>query len=556
MRTNFVFVTGGVLSGLGKGITTASIGLILKSKGFKVTAMKIDPYVNYDAGTLRPTEHGEVWVTDDGGEIDQDLGHYERFLNQDIGREHNITTGQVYGEVIRRERAGEYLGQTVQPIPHITDEIKRRIHAVAERTGADIVMIEIGGTVGDYENILFLEAARQMKLAGEPVLFVHVVYMPVLRSVGEAKTKPIQHSVRELNGYGIQPDFIVVRSEQPIDQPRRNKIALFCNVKDDEIIDNHDVRSVYEVPLVLEAQQLGDKLLAKLGLEARQSDLGEWRAFVDRMYGAPRSVRIGIVGKYFDIGDYKLPDAYVSVIEAIKHAAVANGAKAEIVWLDSKDYERNPEAVKNLAEYDGVIVPGGFGSSGVEGKINAIKFVRENKIPYLGLCYGLQLAVVEYARNVCGLAGAHTTECDPNAKEPVIDFLPWQKELIARKEYGGTMRLGGQTTIVKPGTLAHGLYNADTARERFRHRYEINPKYIEVLEKNGFIFSGYADAKHTRGEPVMQIGELPRDVHPFMLGTQAHPEYTSRPLNPNPLYVGFVKAAVDRSLSTEASSRK
>jgi len=547
MRTNFVFVTGGVLSGLGKGITTASIGLILKSKGFKVTAMKIDPYVNYDAGTLRPTEHGEVWVTDDGGEIDQDLGHYERFLNQDIGREHNITTGQVYGEVIRRERAGEYLGQTVQPIPHVTDEIKRRIHAVAERTAAEIVMIEIGGTVGDYENILFLEAARQMKLAGEPVVFVHVVYMPVLRSVGEAKTKPIQHSVRELNGYGIQPDFVVVRSEQPVDQPRRNKIALFCNVRGEDIIDNHDVRSVYEVPLMLEAQDMGSKLLAKLGMEPRTSDLAEWRAFVDRMYGAKKAVKIGIVGKYFDVGDYKLPDAYVSVIEAIKHAAAANDAAAEIVWLDSKAYEKDLAAVSELAAYDGVIVPGGFGSSGVEGKINAIRFVRENKIPYLGLCYGLQLAVVEFARNVCGICGAHTTECDPDAKEPVVDFLPWQKELIARKEYGGTMRLGGQTTVVMPGTLAHRLYGRERIRERFRHRYEINQKYVDMLIGHGFVFSGRADPQFTRGEQVMQIGELPRETHPFFCGSQFHPEFCSRPLSPNPLYVGFVAAAAERA---------
>jgi len=547
MPANFVFVTGGVLSGLGKGITTASIGLILKSKGFNVTAMKIDPYVNVDAGTLRPTEHGEVWVTDDGGEIDQDLGHYERFLNQDIGREHNITTGQVYGEVIRRERGGEYLGQTVQPIPHVTDEIKRRIHAVAEHTDAEFVMVEIGGTVGDYESILFLEAARQMRLAGESTFFVHVVYMPVLRSVGEAKTKPIQHSVRELNGYGIQPDLIVVRSEQPVDGPRRAKIALFCNVRADDIIDNHDVRSVYEVPLVLDAQQVGEKILSKLGLAPRQTDLAEWRAFVDRLYNAEGFVKIGIVGKYFDIGDYKLPDAYVSVIEAIKHAAAANGVRADITWLDSKAYEKDPAAVSELAEYDGIIVPGGFGSSGVEGKINAIKFVRENKIPYLGLCYGLQLAVVEFARNVCGIAGAHTTECDPQTKEPVIDFLPWQKELIARKEYGGTMRLGGQTTIVNPGTLAHKVYGAERIRERFRHRYEINPRYIERLTSAGFVFSGYADSKFTRGEPVMQIGELPQSMHPFMAGSQFHPELTSRPLRPNPLYVGLVAASAERA---------
>jgi len=541
MRTNFVFVTGGVVSGLGKGITTASIGLILKSKGFKVTAIKIDPYINYDAGTLRPTEHGEVWVTDDGGEIDQDLGHYERFLNTKISKEHNITTGQVYGEVIRRERAGEYLGQTVQPIPHITDEIKRRIRIVAEKTKAEFVLVEIGGVVGDYENIMFLEAARQMKLFGESVLFVHVVYLPVLKSVGEAKTKPVQHSVREMNGLGIQPDFIICRSEFPIDEPRRNKIALFCNVKKEDIISNPDIKNVYEVPLIFENQNLGDKILAKFGLKAMQSDLTEWKNFVDRMNNATRTVKIGIVGKYFDIGDYKLPDAYVSVIEAVKHAAAANDVKAEIIWIDSKDFERDEKNLSTLKDVDGIIVPGGFGSSGVEGKIKAIQYAREHNIPYLGLCYGLQLAVVEFARNVCGICGAHTTEVEANATDPVIDFLPWQKELIAKSEYGATMRLGGQTTKIKPNTLAHKLYGTEEIKERFRHRYEINPKYIEVLERNGFVFSGCADEKYTRGERVMQIGELPK--HKFFIGSQYHPEFTSKPLSPNPLFKGFIEAA-------------
>jgi len=547
MRTNYIFVTGGVFSGLGKGITTASIGLILKSKGFKVTAIKIDPYINYDAGTLRPTEHGEVWVTDDGGEIDQDLGHYERFLDTNISKYHNITTGQVYGEVIRRERAGEYLGQTVQPIPHITDEIKRRIKAVAEKEKADFVLVEIGGTVGDYENILFLEAARQMKLFGESVMFVHVVYLPVLKSVGEAKTKPVQHSVRELNGLGIQPDFIICRSEQPIDEPRRNKISLFCNVKKEDIISNPDVKNIYEVPLILENQNLGDKILAKFELEARRDDLSEWKAFVDRMNNAKKVVKVGMVGKYFDIGDYKLPDAYISVIESVKHAAAANDAKAEISWIDSKDFEKDEKNLDMLKKVDGIIVMGGFGSSGVEGIIKAIQYARENKIPYLGLCFGLQLAVVEFARNVCGLKDAHSTEINEKAEHCVVDFLPWQKELIAKSEYGATMRLGGQKTKIKPGTLAHKLYGKDEVVERFRHRYEINPKYIKILEKNGFVFSGQADEKYTRGEPVMQLGELPRDKHPFYIGSQFHPELTSRPMRPNPLYVGFVKAAVERA---------
>lgn len=544
MRASYIFISGGVVSGLGKGITTSSIGLLLKSKGFNTTAIKIDPYINYDAGTLRPTEHGEVWVTEDGGEIDQDLGHYERFLNVNISKTHNITTGQVYGEVIRRERGGEYLGKTVQPIPHITDEIKRRIKNVAKDTKADFVLIEIGGVIGDYENILFLEAARQMKLEGESVLFVHVVYLPVVKSIGEAKTKPTQHSVRELRELGIQPDFIVCRAEFPIDEPRRDKIALFCNVDKDNIISNPDVKSIYVVPLNFENQDFGNKILKKFGLKERDSNLEEWKSFVEKMDSAEKKVKIGVVGKYFDIGDYKLPDSYVSVIEAIKHAAAANRVEAEIVWIDSKDFERDEKNLEMLKEVDGVIVPGGFGSSGVEGKIKAIQYVRENNIPYLGLCFGLQLAVVEFARHVCGLADAHSTEINENSPHPVIDFLPWQKGLIAKSKYGATMRLGGQTTRIKPNTLAHKLYGKEEVIERFRHRYEINPKYIELLEKSGFVFSGEADKRHTRGERVMQIGELPN--HPFFIGSQFHPEFTSRPLRPNPLFKGFVEAAVKR----------
>ena len=544
MHTNYIFVTGGVVSGLGKGITTASIGLILKSKGFKVTAIKIDPYINYDAGTLRPTEHCEVWVTEDGGEIDQDLGHYERFMGETISKDHNITTGQVYKAVIDRERSGKYLGKTVQPIPHITDEIKRRIKVVAEGTKVNFVLIEIGGVVGDYENVLFLEAARQLKMEEKNVIFIHVVYLPILRSLGEAKTKPTQHSVRALRELGIQPDFIVCRSEQEIDEPRIKKISLFCSAKEENIISNPDVKNIYEVPLKFEDQEFINKILSKLGLKPRSSNLKVWKKFVDIVNNAEKVIKIGVVGKYVNIGDYKLPDSYVSVLEAIKHAAATNNVRAEVKWIDAKDFEKDEKNLKILENVDGIIVPGGFGSLGVEGKIKAIRFARENKIPYLGLCFGLQLAVVEFARHVCNLDNAHSTEIDENTPHPVIDFLPWQKEHISQSKYGATMRLGGQITEIKPNTLAQKLYGKKQIIERFRHRYEINPKHIELLEKNGFVFSGEADKKYTKGERVMQIGEL-RD-HPFFIGSQFHPEFTSRPLRPNPLFKGFIKAVVKR----------
>jgi CTP synthase len=539
MPTNYIFIVGGVLSGLGKGIVTASIGRILKSKGFNVTAIKIDPYINWDAGTMRPTEHGEVWVTEDGGEIDQDLGHYERFLDINISKAHNITTGQVYYAVIERERAGKYLGKTVQPIPHITDEIKSRIQTIARRTKAEFVLVEIGGVVGDYENVLFLEAARQMKVEGNKVLFIHVTYLPVLKSVGEMKTKPTQHSVMAVREIGIQPDFIVCRSDTAIDEPIREKIALFCNVRKEDIISDPDVDNIYKVPLEFEKQGFGDKILSKLGLERASSNLSDWQQFVENM-NANRRIPIGIVGKYFDVGKFRLPDAYISVIEAIKHAAAANRVRADIQWIVSTDFEKtdmNLEVLKNVC---GIIVPGGFGHSGVEGKIAAIHFARENDIPYLGLCFGLQLAVVEFARNVCGLDGANSTEIDESTKYPVVDFLPWQKKLIAQSKYGATMRLGGQMINIKQNTLAHKLYGVNAVLERFRHRYEINPKYVDILEKHGFVFSGESE----KDEGIMQIGELPLEKHKFFIGTQSHPELTSRPLKPNPLFNGFIKACI------------
>lgn len=538
MKTQFIFITGGVLSGLGKGITTASIGKLLQMYGFSVTAVKIDPYINFDAGTLRPTEHGEVWVTGDGGEIDQDLGHYERFLDTKISKNNNITTGQVFYTVIQKERKGEYLGKTVQPIPHVTDEIKRRIREAAQESKANFVLIEIGGTVGDYENILFLEAARQMRLDGDDVLYVHVVYLPVVKTLGEMKTKPAQHSVKELREIGIQPDFIIGRSEYWIDDVRKKKIALFCNVGEEDVISDPNVDNIYEVPLVFDKQGLCKKILEKFKLKG-EKNLKEWKKFVENVGNLQKTVKIGIVGKYFDIGQFKLPDSYISVIEAIKHASWNNNVKPEIEWIDSKIFEKHPEKISMLDQFDGIIVPGGFGLSGIEGKIAVIKYVRENEIPYLGLCLGMQLAVVEFARNVCKLKGANTTEVDANTPHPVVDLLPWQKELIEKSEYGATMRLGGHTVKIKPNTLAHKIYGKPNAIERFRHRYEINPKYVKILKKNGFVFSGM-----TPDGEIMQIGELP--PHPFMISSQFHPEFTSRPMKPNPMFDGLIKACIKK----------
>jgi CTP synthase len=537
MPTNYVFVTGGVLSGLGKGITLASIGKVLQSKGFSVTAIKIDPYINLDAGTLRPTEHGEVWVTDDGGEIDQDLGHYERFLDTNISKEHNITTGQVYQVVIEKERKGEYLGKTVEVIPHIPDEIKRRIKDVAKKTKADFVFIEIGGVVGDYQNVLFLEAAREMKLEGEKVVFVHVGYLPIPEYLGEMKSKPMQHSVKELRTIGIQPDIIICRSDYPVDEIRKDKIALFCNVKKEDIISNPNLENVYELPLIFEEQKLGDKILKKLNLKPRKNDLKEWRKFIEKIKKIKKVVKIGIVGKYFDIGKYRLPDSYISVIEAIKHAAWHNNVKPGIKWIDSKIFEKSPKKISMLKKFDGIIVPGGFGLSGIEGKIETIKYVREHKIPYLGLCLGMQLAVVEFARNVCGMKGANSTEFNPKTPYPVIDFIPEQAKLIRESRYGATMRLGAYPAILKRGSLIRKLYGKDEVWERHRHRYEVNPKYVDILEKKGFVFSG-----RSPDCVLMEFMELLH--HPCFIGTQAHPEFKSRPMKPSPMFDGLIKACI------------
>jgi CTP synthase len=536
---NYIIITGGVISGLGKGITTASIGKILQLHGYSVTAMKIDPYMNFDAGTLRPTEHGEVWVTEDGGEIDQDLGHYERFLDINIPKSHNITTGQVYSAVIEKERKGKYLGKTVQPIPHVTNEIKTRIRKPAKNGKFDFVLVEIGGTVGDYENVLFLEAVRQMKNEGEKVAFVHVTYVPMLDALGEAKTKPTQHSVKLLREIGIMPDFIITRSEKKLDNVRREKIAMFCNVHEEDVISNEDVDNIYAVSLTFEKQDLCKKILHRLNLRRDHNDMQGWEKFIKKIRRLKNPIKIGIVGKYFDIGTSQLSDSYISVIEAVKHAAWNNNLKPDIRWIDSKVFEKDPKKLKNLDKLHGIIVPGGFGSSGIDGKLDTIKYAREKGIPYLGLCLGMQLAVVEYAKNVCAIKGANTVEVDKKAKAPVIDFIPEQVEIIQESRYGATMRLGAWPANLKRGTKVRKLYGSPKISERHRHRYEVNPDYVERLEKCGLVFSG-----RSPDGILMEFMEVSN--HPYFIATQAHPEFKSRPMKPAPLFDGLIKAARKR----------
>jgi CTP synthase len=536
---NYIIITGGVVSGLGKGITTASIGKILQLHGYKVTAMKIDPYMNCDAGTLRPTEHGEVWVTEDGGEIDQDLGHYERFLDINIPKYHNITTGQVYGAVIDKERKGKYLGKTVQPIPHVTDEIKKRIRRPTDESKFDFVLVEIGGTVGDYENVLFLEAVRQMKLEGDKLIFVHVTYVPVLETLGEAKTKPTQHSVKLLREIGIQPDFVITRSEDPLDEVRRSKIAMFCNVHEEDVISDSNIDNVYAVPLLFEEQDLCKKILYKLGLRRDRNDLKTWKSYIAKIRRLDKKVKIGVVGKYFDIGSFKLSDSYISVIEAVKHAAWNNNLYPDLQWIDSKVFEKKPEKLSSLKSLDGIIVPGGFGLSGIEGKISTIKYAREHNIPYLGLCLGMQLAVVEFARSVCNLTGANTTEVDKKTTYPVIDFIPEQVKVICESRYGATMRLGAYPALLKKDSVVQRLYGKNKVFERHRHRYEVNPEFIELLEEKGIVFSG-----RSPNGILMEFMELPN--HPYFVATQAHPEFKSRPMKPSPLFDGLIKVAKKR----------
>ncbi|BES80855.1 CTP synthase [Pyrodictium abyssi] len=528
----YVFVTGGVLSSVGKGITTASVGLLLKARGFSVTAIKIDPYINVDAGTMNPYMHGEVYVTEDGGETDLDLGHYERFLDTFLSKKNNITTGQVYLTVIERERRGDYLGQTVQVIPHITNEIKARIRSVAKETGADIVLVEIGGTVGDIEGLPFLEAVRQMRMEEgySNTLFIHVALVPVLSTTGEQKTKPVQHSVQELRRIGIQPDAIIARSSRPLEEEARNKIALYANLPPEAVFSSPDVEVIYEVPLVLEQQGLGDFITRRLGLEQRKPDLSPWEDFVRRVKEASKPVRIAMVGKYT-----KLKDSYLSIIEALRHAGAALGVKPVLNWYESTMIEKGKLSPgKPVEENDAVIVLPGFGARGAEGKIAVIRQVIESGKPFLGICFGMQLSVVAIARYLAGLEDANSSEIDPDTPYPVIDLLEEQRYV---NQLGGTMRLGSYPIKLIHGTLVYRLYGGkEIVYERHRHRYEVNPKYLDKLVSAGMDVSGYS----LEGGRVEFI-EL-KD-HKFFVGSQPHPEFRSRPMKPAPLFLGLLRAA-------------
>jgi len=544
-RRKFIFVVGGVMSGVGKGVAAASIGTILKSKGFRVTAIKCDPYVNVDAGTMNPTEHGEVFVLRDGDECDQDMGNYERFLNESLTKINYMTTGRVYQSVINKERNLEYGGRCVQVVPHVPEEIIHRINNAARINKAEITLIEIGGTVGEYENLLFLEAARMMKLQNpKDVIFALVSYLPIPSKVGEMKTKPTQHAARGLNSCGIQPDFILCRSDHPIDDKRREKLAIFCSIPPENAISAPDVDSIYDIPVNFENEHFGEKLLKRLNLRPRKKDLKEWRAFVEKAKNAKKRVKIGIIGKYFETGEFVLSDSYISVIEAVKHASWNLNLVPEMVWLSSTDYEKSPKKLQELENLDGVIVPGGFGSRGIEGKINVARYCREHKIPYLGLCYGMQIQTIEFARNVCGLKDAHTEEIDPHTKNPVIHIMPDQKEKLKKKDYGGSMRLGEYKCKLQKGTLAYEAYKKygtpagrfPIILERHRHRYELNNEYLEMLEKAGLRIAGI--------NPERNLAEIVEAKdHPFMVGVQFHPEFDSRPLKPQALFMAFIKAS-------------
>ncbi|MEK9166265.1 MAG: CTP synthase [Patescibacteria group bacterium] len=534
----FIFVIGGVMSGIGKGIATSSIARILKSKGFRVTCVKIDPYMNVDAGTMNPVEHGEVFVTEDGMETDQDIGNYERFLDEKIYAVNYMTSGSVYLAVIERERALGYHGACVQPVPHVPEEIIRRLEAAQKKAKADFVLVEVGGTAGEYENLLFLEAARMLRLRKpQRVFFVLLSYLPIPVKIGEMKTKPTQHAARALNSAGIQPDFIIARAALPLDEPRKRKLSIFCNVRSEDIISAPDVDNIYEVPLNFEKEGLGDKILQKAGLRPRSCDMKNWAEMVRRASSAKKAVTIGIVGKYFGTGKFILSDSYLSVIEAVKHAAWYFARKPEILWLDAEAYEKDPKRMeKELSALDGILVPGGFGKRGVEGKIKAIEYSRTHRKPYFGLCYGMQLAAIEFARSVLGLKDANTTEVNPKTAHPIIDVMADQKEKIFTKSIGGTMRLGAYRCRIAPKTIAARAYGAKEVRERHRHRYELNNEFKKQLEDAGMIISGVNPESG-----LAEIMEL--KGHPFFLGTQFHPEFTSRPLSPQPLFREFIRAA-------------
>jgi CTP synthase len=564
-----------VISGVGKGISTASIGRILKEYGFKTTAIKIDPYINVDAGTLRPTEHGEVWVTDDGGEIDQDLGNYERFLGETLSKKNNITTGQIYNSVIEKERSGKFLGKTVQFIPHIPNEILERIRDASKNY--DFALIEIGGTIGDYENIPFLFAAKSLErqIGKENVLYILITYLPVPSHIKEMKTKPTQQAIKSLSEHGIFPDIILCRARNPLDDVRKKKIEVYANIQSEYVISAPDIGTLYRIPLNFEKEKLGDKILKKFGIKKRKrANFARWKELVVNIEKPKKTVKIALVGKYLDIGDYSLQDAYISINEALVHAGANLETGVHTEWINSKLIEKKKFKLKNLSSYDGIIIPGGFGETGIEGKIQAIEYARENKIPLLGLCLGLQLAVIEFARNMCGLSGANSTEINPSTRYPVIDILPAQKELIQNEQFGGTMRLGAYAALIEEDSLTHALYKKtgrlskdkerlkellgvkedrfrlgrtpvkkNTVLERHRHRYEVSPNFLHLLEESGLRFIGY----HSRLDDVNLVEFIEIENHPFFVATQAHPEFKSLLEDPAPLFIGLIEASLKRS---------
>ena len=553
MPTKFIFVSGGVISGLGKGITTSSIALLLQSRGYKVTPVKCENYLNIDAGLINPIEHGDPFLMDDGTEADMDMGSYEKFLDKNMTRHNFITMGQIYKSVIDRERNFGYDGEDVEAIPHVTDEIMKRIKEAGEKEGSDIIVVELGGTAGEYQNALYYEASRILsRNKKNAVVHVHVSYLPTPSHLGEPKTKPTQLSVRTLNSMGIQPDFIVSRSEKPIDQRRRARFALFCNVEPENVIDSVDLATPYETPLALARQKFDEKILDMLGLPLNALNLSAWQTMVESAK-APKSktVKIAIVGKYFATGDYQLRDSYAALMDAIDHASWVKGMQAKVVWVQSEKLEKDNADLRDLEGSQGIIVPIGWGPRGVEGKIKAINFARVNQIPYLGLCYGMQLAVVEYARNVLGLTRAHTTECDDGTPYPVIHQIRGQEELLKRRAYGGSMRLGRWECQIKRGTIAdesylhYGGYDDQDKKivgERHRHRFEFNDAFAGQMENAGLMLSGRSALEH-----LVEIIELPKTVHPFFVGTQYHPEYRSRPLKPHPLFLSYLEAVAKLS---------
>ncbi len=592
LNHKYIFVIGGVMSGVGKGIASSSIGTLLSSKGYGVNLVKVDPYLNVDAGTMNPTEHGEVFVLNSGLETDQDMGNYERFLGKDLTQDDYITSGMVYKHVIEKERALGYGGKCVEAIPHLRDEIVRRFEHSAKVNKSDISIIEIGGTVGDYQNTMFIEAARFLKIRHpNDVIFIMVSYLPVPSKLGEMKTRPTQHAVQQLSSYGVNTDIVIARADRPLDQRRKEKIAVACNIPINQVISAPDIQSIYDVPInfkqgkideiILEALHIDTKNKGSIGLFGGRGhiDFAEWAKMARGIKNhGNKVVNIAIVGKYFSTGNFTLTDSYLSVLEAIKFSAYETGVRAVIHAVNAEDFERDNSILSQLEQYDGIIVPGGFGSTGIEGKLNVIRYARENGIPYFGLCYGMQLMTVEFARNVLGLKGAHTAEIDPKSQHAVIDIMPDQKKKIAEGNYGGSMRLGRYPAKLLKGSIANEAYYnsvfnllrlgfrgqeihnsktdvkssdpapSQTIYERHRHRYEVNPKYIEQIEKGGLIFSG----KSPDGN-LMEIAELPRsggkNNHPFFLGTQFHPEFLARPLTPHPLFTEFMKAAKERNKS-------